>query len=254
VTPGQVAAAAVAGALAVTAIVGRTRKKLTTERLAPALLVAVVGLYVFVAYTVTIAADHGATPLDDRVLDLVDKLKSSFGVDLAKIVTTFGTLPVTAAFAIAGAVVLARRRRPVELAVLVVSVIAIYVGVHITKAATGRPRPPHPLAGSTLSSFPSGHAAYSTIYVALALLTTRTRSGSASRAALVIAFLLLTVAIGVSRAYLRVHWWSDVVAGWALGAAIFGSVAAVGVVVGYFRNNDGGQPAAAGAGRTAGKQ
>jgi undecaprenyl-diphosphatase len=254
VTPGQVAAAAVAGALAVTAIVGRTRKKLTTERLAPALLVAVVGLYVFVAYTVTIAADHGATPLDNRVLDLADKLNSGFGVDLAKVVTAFGTLPVTAGFAIAGAALLAVRRRPIELGVLVISVLAIYAAVHIAKAATGRPRPPHPLAGSTLSAFPSGHATYSTIYVALALLTTRARSGIASRAALVIAALVAAGAIGVSRAYLRVHWWSDVVAGWALGAAIFGSAAAVGVVVGYFRNNDRGQPVPAGAGGMAGKQ
>jgi undecaprenyl-diphosphatase len=235
--------------------VPENREKLIRE-LTAALVVAAAGLYVFVAYTVTIAADHGPTRLDDRVLDLAGKLNSSFGVSLAKIVTAFGTLPVTAAFAIAGAVLLAARKRPVELALLVLSVIAIYVSVHITKAATGRPRPPHPLAGSTLSAFPSGHAAYSTIYVALALLTARTRSRRASRAALVIAGLVAAGGIGASRAYLRVHWGSDVLAGWALGAAIFGSAAATGVVVGYFRNNDGGQPApaAAGAGGTAGKQ
>jgi undecaprenyl-diphosphatase len=154
---------------------------------------------------------------------------------------------------LAGAVVLALRRRPIELTVLVLSTIAIYAAVHITKAAVGRPRPPHPLTGASLSAFPSGHAAYSTVYVALALIATRVRIGIASRAALVMAALVVAGAIGASRAYLRVHWWSDVLAGWALGAAIFGSLAAVGVVVGYFRNNDGGQPAAAGAGAGAGR-
>ena len=71
---------------------------------------------------------------------------------------------------------------------------------------------------------------------------------------LVVAALVLAFAIGASRAYLRVHWWSDVLAGWALGAAIFGTLAAVGIVVGYFRHNDASQPAAAGAGGSAGKQ
>jgi undecaprenyl-diphosphatase len=222
--------------------------------LTTAVAIAGVGLYVFVAYTVAIEADHGATLLDDRVLDLADTLNSGFGVALAKVVTAFGSLPVTAVFALAGAVVLAVRKKPVELAVLVAYVVAIYVAVHVTKAAVDRPRPPHPLTGSTLSAFPSGHAAYSTIYVALALIATRVRIGVARRAALVIAALVVAGAIGMSRAYLRVHWWSDVLAGWALGAAIFGSLAAAGLVVGYFRNNDGGQPAAATAGGTAGKQ
>jgi undecaprenyl-diphosphatase len=222
--------------------------------LTTAIAIAGVGLYVFVAYTVAIEADHGATLLDDRVLDLADTLNTGFGVSLAKVVTAFGSLPVTAAAAVAGAIVLAARRRPIELAVLLLSAIAIYAAVHITKSAVDRPRPPRPLVHASLSAFPSGHAAYSTIYVALALIATRLKIGVGSRAALVVGALLVAGAIGASRAYLRVHWWSDVLAGWALGAAIFGSLAAAGVVVGYFRNNDGGHPAAAGAGGTAGEQ
>jgi undecaprenyl-diphosphatase len=258
VSPGQIAAAIGAVALAAAAFLARRRRRLTGERflleLTTSLAVAGVGLYVFVSFTVTIVADHGATLLDDRVLDLADKLNTSFGVSVAKVVTTFGALPVTAAFVLAGAVLLAVRRRRGELTVLLLSTIAVYLAVHITKTATDRPRPPRPLASSTLSAFPSGHAAYSTVYVAMALIATRARNGIASRAALVIVAVLAAGAIGVSRAYLRVHWWSDVLAGWALGAAIFGSFAAVGVVVGYFRNNGGGEPAAAGAGGTARQQ
>jgi undecaprenyl-diphosphatase len=222
--------------------------------LTTAIAIAGVGLYVFVAYTVAIEADHGATLLDNRVLDMADMLKTDWGVHVAKIVTAFGSLPVAGGVALAAAIALAVRRRPVELTVLVLSAIAIYAAVHITKAAVDRPRPPRPLADSTLSAFPSGHAAYSTIYVALALIATRVRIAVAGRAALLIAALVVAGAIGASRAYLRVHWWSDVLAGWALGAAIFGSLAAAGIVVGYFRNNDGSRPAAAGAGGTAGKQ
>ena len=221
--------------------------------LTTSIAVAGIGLYVFVAWTVTIEADHGATALDKRVLDLVGMLKTGWGVSVAKIVTTLGSLPVAGGAALAGAIALALRRRPIELAVLVLSVVAIVAAVHITKGAVGRPRPLHPLTGTAGAAFPSGHAAYSTFYVGLALIATRIHTGLAKRAALVVAALLIAAAIGATRAYLRAHWWSDVLAGWALGAAIFGSLAAIGIVVGYVRNNDGGHPAAAGAGGMAGK-
>jgi membrane protein DedA with SNARE-associated domain/membrane-associated phospholipid phosphatase len=213
--------------------------------LTTALAVAGVGLYMFVAWTVVVTGNLGPTGLDNRVLELVDDLNSGLGVGVAKVITAFGSLPATAGFGLVGAVLLAVRRRPIELAVLVVSFLAIVAAVHITKAAVDRPRPPHPHAGASLSAFPSGHAAYSTVYVALAVIAGRVVDGIAGRAALVVAALVAAGAIGVSRAYLRVHWWSDVLAGWALGAAIFGGLAAIGLVVGYLRKNDGGRPAVA---------
>ena len=193
-----------------------------------ALVVAVLGIATFTAETAVIAGDPGPTGLDDWALDAAHRLENATGVDLAKAVTTLGTLPVTAAVALIAA--LALRRRPTEVAGLVASVVAIYIVVHVVKAATDRPRPPDPLARASLSAFPSGHAAYSTIYVAVALLT--------RRAALMAAAIVLALAIGATRVYLRVHWATDVLGGWALGAAIFGAAAAIAVIVGRFRNND----------------
>ena len=219
--------------------------------LTTAMAVAGVGLYMFVAETVAVTRDAGPTALDSRVLTWVDDLNTGFGVDLAKVITAFGSLPVTGGLVLLGAVLLAVRRRPVELTVLVLSALAIYAAVHITKGAVDRPRPPEPLAGASLSAFPSGHAAYSTVYVAMAVILSRVLEGLVSRAALVIVALAGAGAIGASRAYLRVHWWSDVLAGWALGAAIFGTLTAIAIVVGFFRNNAGGEPAAATSGETA---
>lgn len=242
-----IVAAVAALALAAAAIVRRRSGRRGGERFwLP--LIAGIGLFVFVAYAVAITNDPGPTGLDKSVIDMADDLHSSTGLDMAKVVTAFGSLPVTAAFVIAAAVALAIRRRRVELAVLVGSFVAVYLAVHVVKAAVDRPRPPRPLAHASLSAFPSGHAAYSTVYVALTVIAGRMFERVASRAALVIAGILAAGAIGASRAYLRVHWWSDVLAGWALGVAIFAAVAATGVVVGYFRNNPRGMSAAQSAG------
>jgi membrane protein DedA with SNARE-associated domain len=205
--------------------------------LTTALAVAGVGAYVFVAYLVMVNGDPGPSLFDDRLLDMANDFRTSVGVDIAKVVSVLGSLPVVGVLTLIFAALLAWRRRPVELVVLVLSALLIYAAVHITKGALDRPRPPHPLTGAGGSAYPSGHAAYSTVYVAMAVIAARVLPGFASRTALVLAALVLAGAIGASRVYLQVHWASDVAGGWGLGAAIFGGVGAAGLIVGYFRNN-----------------
>jgi membrane-associated phospholipid phosphatase len=196
-----------------------------------ALAVAALGTLLFGAETIVVAQDTAPTGLDTRVLEAANDLNTGAGVALAKIVTVFGTLPVTGLAALVTAILLVRAGRAADAAMLAASVIAIYIAVHAVKAATDRPRPPDPVVHASLAAFPSGHAAYSTIYVAIALLSRR-------GAAVIAAALALACAIGASRVYLRVHWATDVLAGWALGAAIFGAAAAIALVVGRFRNNE----------------
>jgi undecaprenyl-diphosphatase len=193
-----------------------------------ALTVVAAAVAVFVTETIVVTGHPGPTGFDTTALDAADDLNSGAGVAVAKIVTAFGALPAATAVVVIGAIVLVRRRQPIRVVVLVTAAIGVLIAVHLSKAAVDRPRPPHPLAGATLSAFPSGHAAYSTVYVAVALL---------ARSRLVIPALAVALAIGLSRIYLRVHWASDVLAGWAVGAAIFGAASALALAVGRFRNN-----------------
>jgi undecaprenyl-diphosphatase len=111
------------------------------------------------------------------------------------------------------------------------------LGWHEVKAVVDRPRPPgpHEVAASG-SSFPSGHAANSVIYVWLAVtLVLRLMRGLARATLIVVAGIALTVLVGLSRVYLDVHYLSDVSAGWALGAAAFSFCALVALVVTQMR-------------------
>ena len=112
------------------------------------------------------------------------------------------------------------------------------IGFHEIKDAVDRPRPDGGLVDASGSSFPSGHAAHSVLYVWLAVtIVLRLRPGMARGAAVVAAGIALTALVGLSRVYLNVHYLSDVSAGWALGAACFSFCAAVGLVITAVRQN-----------------
>jgi membrane protein DedA with SNARE-associated domain/membrane-associated phospholipid phosphatase len=197
-----------------------------------------VSLFVLVAYTVVVGADPGPTPGDETAIELVGHLQSGFLTGAAKVVTWFGSGAVVWALAAVAGALLAWRRRWAELWVLLAGVTITQLGIVEIKDAVDRPRPPDPVVSSSSSSFPSGHAAHSVIYLWLAVtIVMRLRPGMTRGAAVVSAGLALTILIGLSRVYLGVHYLSDVSAGWALGAAAFSFCAAIGLTISQVRQN-----------------
>ncbi len=91
----------------------------------------------------------------------------------------------------------------------------------LAKLGFDRPRPelvPHSVYVSS-ASFPSGHSMMAAVtYLTLAAMAGRTESRTSVRVYLVAVATLVTLAVGVSRVYLGVHWPTDVIAGWAAGA------------------------------------
>ncbi|MEV0097153.1 phosphatase PAP2 family protein [Streptomyces sp. NPDC050738] len=91
------------------------------------------------------------------------------------------------------------------------------------KAAVGRPRPrwPDPVDSAHYASFPSGHALTATVGLGLLLwLLRRSGPGPAIWWPAVVLAALSVAGVGLTRLYLGVHWASDVVGGWLLGAAL----------------------------------
>ncbi|MET9802026.1 phosphatase PAP2 family protein [Streptomyces sp. NPDC006368] len=99
------------------------------------------------------------------------------------------------------------------------------------KAVVGRDRPqwPDPVDSAHFASFPSGHAMTATVTFGLILwLLARRDKGPGTRAWLLVVALgaVSVLGVGLTRMYLGVHWASDVLGGWLLGACLV-SVAAV---------------------------
>jgi undecaprenyl-diphosphatase len=94
--------------------------------------------------------------------------------------------------------------------------------VSVFKGAFGRLRPDIAFAALQESSlsFPSGHASMSAIvYLTLGALIASTRRRWSQRLYILFVAALMTAMVGVSRVALGVHWATDVLGGWAFGAA-----------------------------------
>jgi undecaprenyl-diphosphatase len=70
------------------------------------------------------------------------------------------------------------------------------------------------------ASFPSGHAMLSAVvFLTLGVLAARFTERRRVKVLAVGAAVLVSLLVGISRVYLGVHWASDVLAGWCVGAA-----------------------------------
>ena len=106
---------------------------------------------------------------------------------------------------------------------LVLLLVAVGGGVVLTFALKGyidRDRPEASLHKTHVmtKSFPSGHAMLSTVvYLTLGTLLARLTSDRRLKFYYIAVAILLSGLIGLSRVYLRVHWPTDVLAGWSAG-------------------------------------
>jgi len=137
-------------------------------------------------------------------------------------VTSLGSMAVLVLITAAAILYLLLIRKRFEALVVLVAVGGGQILSSALKLGIDRPRPdlvPHLVDVQTLS-FPSGHAMLSAVtYLTLGALLARVQEGRHIQAFLMGLAVFITLLVGMSRVYLGVHWPSDVLAGWAVGAA-----------------------------------
>ena len=167
------------------------------------------------------AAGAGPTSTDLAVLSETLELRSGGLTTVAVAVTEIGSTVSMAVLASLVALWSLWRGRVVD-AVLVfgamVGAAAVFRGL---KLVIDRPRPPvaDRLVEETNESLPSGHATMSMVVIGILVVLAWPRLRAAARAVLVAAAAGWVGAVGATRIYLGVHWFSDVLAGWLVGAA-----------------------------------
>jgi membrane protein DedA with SNARE-associated domain/membrane-associated phospholipid phosphatase len=200
------------------------------------LAAASVGAFLYIGNIISLD-DRSELTGDDMALRLADRLHAGVGVDVARAVTALGSLPVAIGLVVLALGVLAWRRDVRDGLLLALGLAVTYAATHITKDAVDRPRPSGALIDVDGWSYPSGHAAYAVTWVAVAVALGRVLPGLASRFFFVTIAIVIAAAVGLTRAYLRVHYLSDVGGGWGLGVTVFALCGMVALVIGHVRNN-----------------
>jgi undecaprenyl-diphosphatase len=155
---------------------------------------------------------HLGTPVGPRWLQ-----------ETARDVTALGGFTVITLVVVLGVLMLWLHRRRFQASVFLAAVLIGQAAAELTKQLVGRTRPdlvPH-LDIVYSSSFPSGHSAMSPIvYFTLAGILAAGEPRRSAKTVLLAGAAALVLAIGVTRVYLGVHWPTDVIGGWAMGAAV----------------------------------
>ncbi len=137
-------------------------------------------------------------------------------------ITSLGSMVVLVLVTLGAVIYLLLIRRRFEALLVLFTVAGGQALSSLLKLGIDRPRPElvSHLADVQTLSFPSGHAMLSAVvYLTLgSLLAAHAASRALKIYALSVA-VLLTLLVGASRAYLGVHWPSDILAGWSIGFA-----------------------------------
>jgi membrane-associated phospholipid phosphatase len=183
----------------------------------------------------SVLESDGVTTIDRPVLHFLATHRQPWSTTVAQVITDIGSpLGVALTGLLVGLVLAVLRRSWLPLLIAVLGGAGIAVINTAVKRLVSRSRPPQLTAvlGEHGFSFPSGHTTGTTaVWLLLAWMIGHWVIGRrAGRVMVWTGALLMIAAVGLTRIYLGVHFLSDVLAGWALGAAWAVTVALVATV------------------------
>lgn len=203
------------------------------KRLEPGLLLAIIGVmgavWAFLGLTGEVR-ELETTAFDQKVLlafrvhdNLAELVGPRWLQEAGRDVTALGGFTVLTLVTVLAVALLLMLRRRTQAAIFAAAVMFAQAAAELIKHIVNRPRPElvahHDLVYS--SSFPSGHSVMApVVYLTLAAIVAAGSASKPIKLTLLIGAAALVLAVGVSRVYLGVHWPTDVLGGWTMGATI----------------------------------
>jgi len=185
--------------------------------------IALVMLGLFACLASIVKHDPGPTAIDQSTAAYLKQLRKEIPamVSIFTVITSMGELTLLLGLGAVVCLFLAIRRQWFLLMAWIVTQASGGVLTHFLKDWFERPRPPDGVNHYAGFSFPSGHSMNSAIaYGMLIYLAICGFRRGWQRLLLVGLLLLVILVIGFSRVFLGAHWGSDVLGGFAAGAAL----------------------------------
>ncbi|MCS7148241.1 MAG: phosphatase PAP2 family protein [Geminocystis sp.] len=176
----------------------------------------------------TFVVTGAASSLDENLLVLIRQELPDWFVYVARISYFLGEAEVAGVFVFISLVVLVKKRCWEEAKVTAFSTLAILILIdRILKPFFAIPRPSERLVANAFGkSFPSGHAAGNLLLYFLWCYFISQKYPRLKPFLYSLATFLI-ILMGISSAYLRVHWVSDILASYCLGYGIFSLAIAI---------------------------
>jgi undecaprenyl-diphosphatase len=190
---------------------------------------AIAGLVLVFGHIAEEVIDGDATKFDQTILlffrsanDLSDPVGPPWVEEMARDITALGSYALLGIVVCAVVIYLLMAHQRAAASWILAAVLGGVLLSNVLKLVYERPRPdivPHAARVFT-TSFPSGHATLSAItYLTLGTLLASLHRSLRFKVYFLSLAILLTIAVGISRIYLGVHYPTDVLAGWCVGAA-----------------------------------
>jgi len=169
----------------------------------------------------TATFDNGVLQLFRNPADPNDVIGPLWVEEMVRDITSLGSYALLILISLSVVIYLLLARMRAAALLVLVSVVGGMILSTALKIGFDRPRPDLTVMSHQFtSSFPSGHSLLSAVtFLTLGTLLAQLAPTRSQRVFAILAAVVLTLMVGLSRIYMGVHFPTDVLAGWSLGAA-----------------------------------